>query len=168
MVKRSDKVAYLGITTTNGTTTTTTYHRMTKFTSMGISKNPKEYTRQYVDEDFERNDVVGYNTSIAYAFDLEQDNPVHKDLAGIADNELIGPAAVRDIVVVDYSDETTVVGTYTAYKQSFSVVPGSEGDSTDVYTYTGTLKKYGEKITGTATPDTTKGVAIVTFTPDAD
>jgi hypothetical protein len=56
MVQRADKVAYLGI---KGTGDTFTYHRMKGFTEMSVSKNPKEYNRQYVDEAFEETDVTG-------------------------------------------------------------------------------------------------------------
>ena len=47
MVRRNDKVAFLS---TDGET----YNRMTNFTEITQSKNAIEYSRQYVDEDFER------------------------------------------------------------------------------------------------------------------
>lgn len=70
------------------------FHRMTNFTQAVTTKNPKEYTRQYVDEESQRVDVVGYASSTAYAFDLDPDNPVHQDLVAITDQEKIGPEAV--------------------------------------------------------------------------
>ena len=42
--------------------------RMTGFTSMAKSANPKEYSRQYVDETGEITDVTGYSPSIEYTF----------------------------------------------------------------------------------------------------
>ena len=59
--KRSDIVAFYGIEDT--------FHRMRGFTEGSISKNPKEYSRQYIDEDGEQTDVVGYSPSMSYAFD---------------------------------------------------------------------------------------------------
>ncbi|MDE6502057.1 MAG: hypothetical protein K2L10_08240 [Ruminococcus sp.] len=45
------------------------FQRMEGFTDLGYSQNPKEYSRQYVDEEFERTDIVGYAPSISYSFD---------------------------------------------------------------------------------------------------
>lgn len=53
LVKRSDKKAFIGVTKN----TTTTFHRMKGFTQISTSKNPVEYSRKYVDMDFEISDV---------------------------------------------------------------------------------------------------------------
>ena len=79
LVKRSQRRAYYGVPAAESGTTT--YTRMTKFTSLSKSKNPKTYSRQYVDEDAAIEDVVGYAESISYAFDEEVGNTVHADIA---------------------------------------------------------------------------------------
>ena len=140
LVKRSDKVAFYGIKAAEGDTYT--YHRMQGFTDMSTSKNPIEYSRQYVDEDFEQADVVGYSPSIAYGFDQFAGNAVHEDIAKISDDELLGSAAIRPIVLVDLTKASGV----NAVKRDFAVIPDSEGDSTDAYTYSGNLKVKGDKI----------------------
>ena len=155
LMKRSDKVAFYGIKATEGNTYT--YHRMQGFTDMSTSKNPIEYSRQYVDEDFEQADVVGYSPSIAYGFDQFAGNAVHEDIAKISDDELLGSAAIRPIVLVDLTKASGV----NAVKRDFAVIPDSEGDSTDAYTYSGNLKVKGDKIKGTAT--SADGWQTITF-----
>ena len=128
-----------------------TYHRMQGFTDMSKSLNPKEYSRQYVDEEFEQTDVVGFSPSIAYGFDQYKGNAVHDELVKLSDNEAIGTDAVRTIVIVDFTKETANTGEYLATAREFSVIPESEGGSMDAYTYSGTFKVKGDKIEGTAT-----------------
>ena len=53
--KRCDKLAFYGVKSEDGEVT---YKRMTGFTEITTSKEPKEYKRQYVDEEFETSDVV--------------------------------------------------------------------------------------------------------------
>lgn len=141
IVKRSSKVAFYGVP--NGGETV--FRRMSGFTELATSKNPIEYSRQYVDEEMEVTDVVGYSPSISYSFDLFSDNAVHKDIADISDNEYVGSDAVRSIIVVDIfsSDNSSV-------KRDFSVIPDSEGDSMDAYTYSGSFKVKSDKVFGTA------------------
>ena len=147
IVKRSGKVAFYGIPAEGGTVT---YHRMRGFTELSTSKNPKEYNRQYVDEDTERTDVVGYAPSVSYAFDEFKGNEIHGDIIDITNNEKIGADAVRSIIVVDFSSGSATEG-YSAIKRDYSVIPDSEGDSTDAYTYSGTFKANGDKVAGTCT-----------------
>ena len=52
MIARSRKVMFME-------TDEDTFARMQGFTSMTINKNAKEYTRQYVDENFEIRDITG-------------------------------------------------------------------------------------------------------------
>lgn len=162
LVKRSDKVAFYGVPGVGAGLTV--YHRMTGFTDSSISKNSKEYSRQYVDEDSERTDVTGFSPSMAYGFDQYVGNPVHDDIVALSDNETLGSAAVRSIIIVDLTDFTTVetVTTYAARKRDYTVVPDSEGGSLDAYTYSGNFKSNGSTIKGTATLDAEK--KIVTFT----
>lgn len=132
--RRCDKVAFMGV---DGT-----YYRMTNFTEITTSKNPKEYSRQYVDEEFERDNVVGYSPSISYSFDYDSENAVHGLIKSITDNELVGDAAVVEIVMVDIENEN---GTNSAISRKWSVIPDSEGGSLDAYTYSGSFRSNGSK-----------------------
>ena len=87
----------------------------------------------------------------SYAFDLFTENAMHTDIVSITDNEATGTDAVREIIVVDLTKTGTPEGSYEAVKREFSVIPDSEGDSTDAYTYSGSLKVVGERVKGTAT-----------------
>lgn len=126
--------------------------RMTGFTAMSKSANPKEYARQYVDEAGEITDVTGYSPSIEYTFDQFSNNKVHQDIINITEDEKVGNDAVREIVIVDLmapvADEA---GGYEARKRLMAVVPGTDGDNPDAYSYTGTLKSKSKSIKGIAT-----------------
>ena len=124
---------------------------MRGFTDFSMSKNPTEYSRKYVDEQSERSDVVGYNPSIAFAFDRFSKDAVHDDMVAIADNELVGADAVRSIVIVDTTEQ--IDGAYSAKLRNFTVIPDAEGSDSDTYTYSGTLKANGAVISGSATTD---------------
>lgn len=157
MIKRSEKLAFMQVM--DGTSTV--YKRMTGFTELSVSKNPKEYTRKYIDESAERNAVVGYSTSISYKLDYEPDNDVHKVFAQIADNELTGDDAVRSIVIVDLTAPCENDG-FKAIKRSFSVIPSAEGDDSETYTLSGNMKASGEIVFGTA--ETEDDWQTLTFT----
>ncbi len=139
IIKRSQKVMFMETTEDN-------FERMVGFTALSTSKNPKEYTRQYVDEEFETTDIVGMSTSTEFALDQMVDNAVHEKIVNIADKELVGSDAIVTLLRVDLSDET-----HPAVKRNYVVVPGTEGDSMDAYTYGGTFKVNGAVIEGTAT-----------------
>lgn len=143
ILKRSDKLAFYEI---DGN-----YYRMRGFTDFSVSKNPTEYTRKYVDEQSERNDVVGYNPSITFAFDRFSDDMVHSDMVAIADSEAVGADAIRSIVIVDTSKEMD--NGFYAQKRNFAVIPDSEGNDSDTYTYSGSLKANGAIVTGYAHSD---------------
>lgn len=157
LVKRSKKVMFLEGTADK-------FDRMKGFTSLSTSKNPKEYTRQYVDEDFETTDITGISTSIEFAFDQLEGDAVHDKLVAIIDEERIGQDAVVNMVSVDLTQPGTALegDSFVAIKRAFTVVPGSEGDSMDAYTYSGTFRVKGERIIGEAT--TTDGWKTCTFT----
>lgn len=144
LVKRSDKVAYYGVPAGDGVT----YHRMTGFTEIAITKNASEYSRQYIDEEFAQTDITGYSTAVSYEFDRYKGNAVHDDIITITDGELIGTDAVRDIIMVDLTDEGE--GGYGAMLRSFAVIPDGEGSSNDAYTYSGTFKVKGNRTMGRA------------------
>lgn len=144
-VKRSDKVAYFKVSGDNDT-----FHRMTGFTGISVSKNPKEYKRQYVDQAFEQSDIVGFAPVMSFTFDQFSGNLVHDDIVLISDNELTGDEAVREIVMVDFTNKIGE-NTYKAVKREFSVIVESEGDDLESYKIKGYFKAKGEKVFGEAT-----------------
>ena len=142
IVERHKILAFYGVP---GTGTTVTYHRMKKFTQFSASKNPIEYNRQYVDEPFQETDVVGFAPSYSYAFDRHTGLDVHTDIIDITDNEKLGDEAVRNIIIVDTTAATgTTTLTADAKLRSYSVIPNTEGDNINIYTYSGNLKARGE------------------------
>lgn len=145
LVTRNKKVAFMNVSTT----AIAIFLRMTKFTEISKSKNPTEYSRTYVDEDGEVTDVTGYSEEISYNFDLHTGNLVHEKIVDITDNEKVGDDALVQILQVDF---TKPIGSgYEARLRTYSVVPDTEGDSTDAYTYSGTFKKNGNMTIGVAT-----------------
>lgn len=146
LVERADKKAFYGLASGS----TTTYTRMRGFTTFSQSKNPKEYSRQYIDESFEQSDVTGYSPSYSFSFDEYTNDAVLADIVDIINNEKTGTDAVRDIVIVDFS-KPVEGGGFEATKRSFSIIADSEGDSTDAYTYSGNLKSKSGLTKGTAT-----------------
>ena len=159
IVQRHKMVMFYGVPTTTGTgasaTTTIKFTRMKKFTQLTPSKNAIEYSRQYVDEEFSQSDVVGYAPSTSYAFDKHRNLPVQADIIKITNDELLGDDAVRTLIMVD-------TDTNEAYQRDFSVIPNSEGDNINVYTYSGTFKCKGALVKGTVT--TSDSFETVTFT----
>lgn len=160
LVKRNGKVAYMDVSTT----TIANFLRMTKFTEISKSKNATEYSRTYVDEDGEVTDVTGYSEEISYAFDLYKGNLVHQRLVNITDNELTGNDALVKILQVDFSKP--VGSGYEARLRTYSVVPDTEGDSTDAYTYSGAFRKNSGFTIGVAT--ITEDGTTATFVPTAE
>lgn len=158
-VKSIEKLYFWGVKGTDGTVT---YTRMQGFDELSKSLNPSEYSRKYVDEEFERTDVTGYSPSLSFSFDDIKDNAIHDDIANMADNEVIGSEAVRCIVQVDLSTESKTKGTYKAVKRDFATILDTEDNSDRFYKYTGTLKIAGDKVFGTATTD--DGWQTLTFT----
>lgn len=162
--KRSDKVAYMGVTAADSSDEI--YRRMTKFTSMSGAKNAVSYSRRYIDEDFDQTDVTGYSPSISFAFDSYTGNLVHEDLESVFLEEKTGTDAVRSIVVVDFSEPGKTEGTYKATKRDWAVVPEGDGDSTDAYTYSGSFNAKSQVVFGTAKPSADKQTVV--FTPDSE
>lgn len=148
LVKRSQRVAYMDTAAAEGPAS---FERMTGFTSMTNSKNPKEYSRQYVDMDTETADVVGYAPSIDYSFDRYSNNPVHEKIAKIHDGELLGNDTHVDIVVVDLFKKSSAGSKYYATKRTYAVVPDSDGDGNDALIYSGALKAVSEIEIGNVT-----------------
>lgn len=162
LIKRADKKAFWGVPGESGTNLT----RMRGFTELSGSKNPIEYSRQYVDERFESTDVVGYSPSWSFAFDEFTNDTVLADIVDILDGEKIGTEAQRDIVFVDFSKPASEGG-YKAVKRTFSVIGDSEGDGSEAYTYSGNLRAVGGRIDGVATiaeGEDVDSVQTITFT----
>lgn len=145
LVQRADKVAFMKVKDK--------FERMQGFTGMSTSKNPKEYTRQYVDELFETTDVVGISASIEFAFDQFVGNPVHDKLTQMIDDEVVGTDAVVEIMVVDFTKPTSggTGNEFEARTRKYSVIPNTEGGSLDAYTYEGTFRVNSNTEKGTAT-----------------
>lgn len=147
IVQRSKRVAFMNITKMDSEPI---FERLTNFTTMTSSKNPKEYSRQYIDEDAERSDVVGYAPSIEFSYDRHTNTPVHERLSEIHDRELLGNDAHVEIVSVDlFSDNGK--GICRATKRTYAVIPDTDGDGTDALIYSGTFKSVSEIEEGYAT-----------------
>lgn len=159
LVKRSDKVSFLGCKKDGSEK----FNRMRGFTTLSGSKNPTEYSRRYVDEEFETTDVTGYSPSLDFGFDQYIGDPVHEEMVEILDGEKLGTEARRNIVTVDFS-QSAGEGSYKAVKREYAIIGDAEGDSMDAYTYSGTFKATGKRIVGTATVDETGAVATFTET----
>ena len=136
IVKRHQRVAFMN----TGTSDAPVFTRMKNFTDMTNSKNPKEYSRQYVDEEFEESDVVGYAPSIAYSFDRHTNSAVHEKIAKIHDGELTGSETIVDILIVDLFTKAEDTGECEARRRSYAVIPSDDGRGTDALIYTGTFK----------------------------
>ena len=160
LVKRSGKVAFMDISTTQ----IPNFLRMRKFTEISKSKNPTEYSRTYVDEDGEVTDVTGYSEEISYAFDLYSGNLVHEKIVKITDDELTGDEALVNILIVDFSKPSG--DGYEARLRTYTTVPDTEGDATEAYTYSGTFRKNSIMTKGIAKLNADKTVA--TFTPQEE
>ena len=160
LVKRSDKVSFLGCLKDSSET----FNRMRGFTTLSGSKNPSEYSRRYVDEEFETTHVTGYSPSIDFGFDQYIGDSVHEEMVEILDGEKLGTEARRNIVTVDFSQPVGEEGSYKAVKREYAIIGDSEGDSMDAYTYSGTFRATGKRIVGTATVDETGAVATFTET----
>ncbi len=164
LIKRSDKVSFMEVMDGE----TSTIQRMIGFTAMSNSKNPKEYTRQYVDEDFEQTDVTGYSPSIDCTLDQYKGNSVHDYIVGLIDNEKLGNDALVTIYTADKSQEGSTSGTYKTSKRTYAVIGGSEGDSMDAYTYGFTLKTKGVREVGNGTISSDgKTLTYAEITPEA-
>ena len=147
IVGRYEKVNYLKVSDK--------WLRMQGFTDMSKSQNAQEYSRRYVDEKSERTDIVGVSAEIGFAFDYHLNDEVHATIAKIFDDELIGAAAVVEIVTVDFTSAASG-NSFKAISRKYAVSPDGEGDSTDAYTYSGTFKAQGDATKGNATLDESK------------
>lgn len=149
---RADIVNFMN----TGTAQNPTYTRMQGFTEGGKSLNSSTYDRRYIDEKTERSTVTGYSTEIAYSFDRIVGNDVHEIIAEVHDKELIGEV-VQILTVNTRTNEARL--------RNYSVIPDSDGDSEDAYTYSGNFHADGEINEGTAT--VASNGLTATFSPTA-
>ena len=138
LVMRADKVAFMKVAET--------LHRMRGFKSLPTNKNPIEYTRQYVDEYFETTDVIGMSESKDFEFDQYVNDPVHDELVKIFKDELLGGDAVVTIVTIDKNADGE-----NGVSRDYSVVPDTEGDGTEGYTFAGRFTALTKPEKGTYT-----------------
>ncbi len=152
LVKRAEFQSYMNVAASGSTAS---YELIGEgFTSLSESKNPKEYSRQYVHEITERTDVVGYAPSIAYSVDAHTNNSVITKIMAVTDQELTGADAQVDIVSVNVfaGSETSAP----AFKRKYNIIPDNKGDGTDALIYTGTLRAAGDVESGGTFNVTTK------------
>lgn len=135
---RADIVNFMN----TGTAQAPTYTRMQGFTEGGKSLNAQTYDRRYIDEKTERSTVTGYSTSIGYNFDRIVGNSIHEKIANVHDNELVG----ETVQILTVNTKTN-----DARLRNYSVIPDTDGDSTDAYTYSGEFHADGDITEGTAT-----------------
>lgn len=143
--KRSEKLSFLEVQTSNGESE---YYRMEAFTNLEFSQNTKESSVQFVDEDTERTRVVGHSESVNYDFEYYIGQPALEEIVKITEGELIGKAAVRNIITVDMATvnlSSSNTCTARATIRSYSIVPGSNGGSVECMNYSGTFKSNGAK-----------------------
>lgn len=147
-----------------GTSEAPAYTRMQGFTELSKSKNPERYDRRYVDEAYQRSDVIGYAEEISYAFDNYVPSEVQQKIVDIVDGEKLGSDTMVSLLTVDFA-ATPEAGKYPARQRDYTVVPDSEGGDENAYTYSGTFVAAGDIVKGTAVYDASTKVA--TFTADA-
>ena len=154
LVRRNQWASFMN----TGTSEQETYSLMGDgFTQLAESKNPKEYSRQYVNMATEATDVVGYAPAIAYTVDVYSGDPCIKKIMEITDNEYVGSDAQVSIVNVNLWTGTE--GSREATRRKYAVIPDGKGDGTDALVLTGNFKAVGDQEKGTFN-ETTK-----TFTP---
>jgi hypothetical protein len=119
------------------------YKKLTGFTEFAVSYNAKEYSRKYIDEKNEKTEVVAYQPSISYSFDKDEYNISQIPFIRAADMEYTGFDARTEIIIVDFM--TGDLDGMRAFYREYVIIPDTEGDDANVYTYSGTLRAFGEK-----------------------
>ena len=133
LILRADKVAFMEIESD--------FNRMRGFKNLANAKNPKEYTRQYVDERSEVTDVVGMSESREFEFDQYTNDPVHNKMVEIFEDEKLGDDAKVSILTVDKNKDAEKENN--AILRSYTVIPDASGDGVDAYVYTGRFTAAG-------------------------
>lgn len=117
------------------------------FTDFTESKNPIEYSRQYINEATERTDIVGFAPSVTYAFDVLDADEVQGALMEITVSEALGDAAVVSVVTA-FLHNRNEDGYAIATRREYTVCPGKLGQGTEALIVTGTLKACGDPTYG--------------------
>lgn len=129
------------------------------FTAFPEAKNPKEYTRKYVNYKTEKTDVIGYSPSVSYSCDCIAGDPCVDEIVEITDKEYIGTDTHRNIVSVNCWKPVNDAGEFEASMRTYAIIPDTKGDGTDALIYSGTMKAVSDQIDGTFNRETK------TFTP---
>jgi len=117
------------------------------FTSLSEAKNPQQYSYHHFDEPCEFSDVVGYSPSMAFSIDVHSGDPVISTLIRIADHELVGTDARREILIINKWDPLAP-GIYRAYRRLYAIASASRAAGTGVMTCSGTMHVCGRLMTG--------------------
>ena len=119
------------------------------FTSFPESKNPKEYSRKYINYQTEKTDVIGYAPSIAYSCDVITGDPVVQEIVKITDAEAVGSDTHREVVSVNLWEPVgNSNNEFKASKRTYAIVPAGKGEGTDAMIYTGTMKAVSDMVFG--------------------
>ena len=147
LVNRNEWAAYAEVPGEGGTKT---YYLIGEgFTSLTESKNPKEYSRQYVHEKTERTDVTGYATSLAYTCDTYSEDPVIQHIVKVTDKEFVGTEAQIKVCSVNMWVTDGGETVHEAYERTYAIIPDSKGDGNDALVYSGTLRAASDAVEGT-------------------
>lgn len=114
------------------------------FTEFTENKNPREYSRQYINETVERTDIVGFASSVTYAFDVYENDKVQKTLLDMTCREAIGEDAVVTIVTAFLYKNTENAKCVEAIRRKYTVCPSKLGNGMDALICAGTLRAYGD------------------------
>ncbi len=124
------------------------------FTEFTENKNPREYTRQYINEAVERTDIVGFASAVTYAFDVYEDDPVCDKLLNLTLSEAVGADAVVRIITAFLYKESGTAGRVEAIRRDYAVCPSKLGSGTEALICAGNLRACGEIVHGTFDPTT--------------
>ena len=156
LVQRNQWASYMN----TGTGEQETYNLMGDgFTQLAESKNPKEYSRQYVNMATEATDVVGYAPAIAYTVDVYSGDPCITKILEITDGEYVGTDA--QVTIVNVNKWKGEEGKREATRRKYAIIPDGKGDGTDALVVSGSFKAVGDIEKGTFNEQTK------TFTPAA-
>jgi hypothetical protein len=116
------------------------------FTSFDDDLAPKTETKQYIADQNEREEVVGYKPSYKYGFELDHTDPVCAKLYAIGAKQLVEQTV--DIVTVE--SWTLANGVCIARKGTYNVIPSKagSGDAGGSLMVEGTLVQLGSLTDG--------------------
>lgn len=129
------------------------------FTELSESANPQEYSRKYINESYERTDVIGMTKSNSFNLDYHEGDPVHADIKNMYDKELTGTETEREFVTIEtYKDVTFTLksemartqkqGKKAVLRKSTIIISDMAGE--EAITYAGTFNVSGDRVEGVA------------------